>query len=274
MKFTKYHGLGNDYLVIEPSECKNMDLEDLARSICDRNYGVGGDGILVGPYPSKTADAKLRIINPDGSEAEKSGNGIRIFSRYLFEKKHVDTPDFTIETKGGVVSSKVLQDGNLIQVEMGVVSFNSEEVGVEGPSREVIKEEISLLGRNYTFCAASVGNPHCVILDSDPTKSLAEEIGPLIENDRRFKNRTNVQLLRVLNNSTIKIQIWERGAGYTLASGSSSTAAAAVAHKLGLCGRSVTVKMPGGELLIDFNADMMAIMTGPVEKIAEGIFYF
>lgn len=270
MKFSKYHGLGNDYLVIEPQEIGDRDIATLAKVICDRNYGVGGDGILVGPYSSQTADFRLRIINPDGSEAEKSGNGLRIFSRYLWDEKHTVNRLFTIETAGGNVKSELCSENGMIRIDMGKVSFWNTDVGITGAKREVINEPLLVGGRELTFCAASIGNPHCVILGEEPTKELACEYGPKIEVDPRFMNRTNVQFLKVIDSTTIEIEIWERGAGYTFASGSSSTAAAAVAYKLDLCGPNIKVRMPGGHLCIEFGSGMEATMTGSATKIANG----
>jgi len=270
MKFWKYHALGNDYLVIDPGDLRGPLTVDQIRMICHRNFGVGSDGILLGPLPSRKAPFGLRIYNPDGSEAEKSGNGLRIFSRYLWDRKRVGKDEFAIETPGGVVKSTVLEDGKQVRVEMGKVTFWSDEIPVSGPRREVINESIQVGGRTFTFCAAAIGNPHCVVPSPEISGALAREFGPLIEVHPIFPNRTNVQFLKVLDGGNIQIEIWERGAGHTLASGSSSSAAAAVAHKLGLCGRSITVHMPGGTLAIEIGKDFEIEMTGPVTKVAEG----
>jgi diaminopimelate epimerase len=270
MRFWKYHALGNDYLVLDPRElAAPLGVEQVKR-ICHRNFGVGSDGILLGPLPSAKAPFALRIFNPDGSEAEKSGNGLRIFSRYLWERKLVGSEEFAIETPGGVVKSLVLENGACVRVEMGRVSFWSDEIPVTGPRREVIGESIQVGGKTFAYCAATVGNPHCVVL-LETTPELTRQFGPLLEVHPNFPNRTNVQFLRVLDRGNIQIEIWERGAGYTLASGSSSSAAAAVAHKLGLCDRSITVHMPGGRLAIEIGKDFHIQMTGPVTKVAEGV---
>ena len=271
--FTKYHALGNDYIVINPKDLPAPLTTDQVRLICHRNYGVGSDGILLGPLPSKQAPFGLRIYNPDGSEAEKSGNGLRIFSRYLWDKKLVGKEEFAIETAGGVVKATVLKKGGIVKVEMGKVSFWSDVIPVVGPRREVINEAIHLRGQKFSFCAATVGNPHCVLPLAKISADLARQIGPLLETHARFPNRTNVQLMKVLDRANIQIEIWERGAGYTLASGSSSSAAAAVAHKLGLCDRSITVHMPGGQIQIEIGDDFAIEMTGPVTKVAEGVMH-
>ena len=273
MKFWKYHALGNDYLVMDPKDLPAPLTIQQVKTICHRNFGVGSDGILLGPLPSTRAKFGLKIYNPDGSEAEKSGNGLRIFSRYLWDRKLVCTDEFTIETPGGVVKSTVFDDGKMVRVEMGKVSFVSDKIPVTGPSREVLNEKISVGGREFTYCAATVGNPHCVLPLTDISSELAHKFGPLLEVHPNFPKRINVQFLKVLDRANIQIEIWERGAGYTLASGSSSSAAASVAHKLGLCDRSITVHMPGGKLAIEIGNDFDILMTGPVTKVGEGVMF-
>ncbi|MGO8763515.1 MAG: diaminopimelate epimerase [Limisphaerales bacterium] len=269
--FSKYHALGNDYLVLHPKDWPAPLAPEQIKTICHRNFGVGSDGILLGPLPSKKAKCALRIFNPDGSEAEKSGNGLRIFSRYLWDKKIVRAGEFTIETPGGVVQSTVLEKGQTVRVGMGAVSFWSNEIPVAGPRREVINEPIHLRGERFNFCAATIGNPHCVLPLPKISPELARQIGPLLETHARFPNRINVQFMKVLDRHNIQIEIWERGAGYTLASGSSSSAAAAVAHKLGLIDRDVTVHMPGGKIQIEIGEGFSIRMTGGVTKVADGV---
>jgi len=263
--------LGNDYIVIRPAEFQSEPDPEVIRLICHRNYGIGSDGILLGPVGSKSCDFGLRIFNPDGTEAEKSGNGLRILARFLWDESLVRDQRFTVETIGGTVSCEVSADGKVVKVEMGKVSFDSTAIPVEGAPREVLNEELEIDGHILTYCAATVGNPHCVVLSNDPTPDQAQHYGPMIEVDPRFPNRTNVQFMKVMDRDNIQIEIWERGAGYTLASGSSSTAAAAVAHKLGLCEPDIIAHMPGGSLRIQFSHDFFATMTGPVTKICDGV---
>jgi diaminopimelate epimerase len=269
--FTKYHGLGNDYLVIDPKNLPAPLTTAQIKTICHRNYGVGSDGILLGPLPSKKAQFAVRIFNPDGSEAEKSGNGLRIFSRYLWDKKLVGKEEFAVETAGGLVKATVTERGKVVRVEMGKVSFWSDEIPVAGPRREVINEPIHLRGERFNFCAATVGNPHCVLPLPKISPELAKLIGPLLETHMRFPKRINVQFMKVIDRNNIQIEIWERGAGYTLASGSSSSASAAVAHKLGLCDRNISVHMPGGTIEIEIGDDFAICMTGAVTKVADGV---
>ncbi len=270
MRFSKYHGLGNDYLVMDPKELGRELTAREVRLICHRNYGAGSDGILWGPLPAEGADFRLRIYNPDASEAEKSGNGLRIFSRYLYDRGLVRSDPFTIQTAGGLVRARVHPGGEMVEVEMGTVSFDGAKIPVAGGAREVLNESMTVGGRTFTFSAATVGNPHCVLPLPEISEALAREFGPLIEREPRFPNRTNVQFLRVIDRRNIQIEIWERGAGYTLASGSSSSAAAAVAHRLGLCDRAITVHMPGGTLAITIGEGFRIDMTGPVARVGEG----
>ena len=272
MKFTKYHALGNDYLVLDPVDCPTILNNVIIERVCHRNYGLGSDGILYGPLPSAKASFGLRIFNPDSSEAEKSGNGLRIFCRYLYDLGKVSKEPFTIETSGGIVTAKIIDAEESIQVEMGKVSFHSNEipVSIEGDPREVILEEVVVDDTPYQFCAATIGNPHCVLPLNEITPEMAYRIGPFLENFKIFPNRTNVQLLKVLDRNSIQIEIWERGAGYTLASGSSSSAAAAVAHRIGACDSSILVHMPGGEIQIEIGEDYSIVMTGGVTTV--GVF--
>ena len=271
MKYLKYHALGNDYIVLRPDPFQQLLTPDVVRLICHRNFGIGSDGILYGPLSSNLCDFSLRIFNPDGSEAEKSGNGLRIFARSLYDEGLVNEQPFSVETPGGIVSCQVDKGGTMITVQMGKVSFDSQRIPVAGEPREVLNEEICADGRMFKFCAATVGNPHCVVFSDGLSPIDAQHYGPLIENELRFPNRTNVQFMSVMDRENIQIEIWERGAGYTLASGSSSTAAAAVACKLGLCGPNIRVHMPGGTLDISFEEDFAATMKGPVTKVCDGI---
>jgi diaminopimelate epimerase len=270
MKFYKYQALGNDYLVLDPLDQPVALTPAQIRTLCHRHYGLGSDGILVGPLPSSRAAFGLRIFNPDGSEAEKSGNGLRIFSRYLWDRQRVQAAPFDIDTLGGVVRAWVLEAGRQVRVDMGRVSFWSTDIPVTGDRREVLSEPFELGGADFCFSAATLGNPHCVIIMAEVSAELAQRYGPLAETHPFFPNRTNVQFVKVLDPENLQIEIWERGAGYTLASGTSSCAAAAVAHRLGQSAAAVTVHMPGGPLRVSLDEHFGAMMTGPVARIGEG----
>jgi diaminopimelate epimerase len=270
--FHKYHALGNDYIVIDPNHSPvNLSKENI-KLICSRHFGIGSDGILYGPI-FKGNTIQLRIFNPDGSEAEKSGNGIRIFSRYLFDSGYITSKTFILHTLGGQVTVEILDDnGELIKVNMGKVTFQSEKIPMIGIPREVINEEIKLEGEIYSVTCLSIGNPHCVIPLSHISKKLAVEFGPIIENHINFPNKINMQLLKIIDRRNIQIEIWERGAGYTMASGSSSCAAASAAYRLGLVDNEVQVHMPGGVIKIDITSDGFVHMTGSIESVARGEF--
>lgn len=284
-EFRKYHGLGNDYIVIDPREFPFLPEPDAVRAICERNTGPGSDGILFGPL----ADAGdlagmpagsfpdgfvpwLRILNPDGSEAEKSGNGLRIFCLYLAERGYVGRKEFRVGTKGGTVNATVQSlDPPLIRVNMGEPSFSARGAGLRTDLAEFVMEGLDLGGESYPATFVSMGNPHCVLFVDDPTPGLAKRLGPLVEHHGLFPARTNVQFAKVLDRHSLRIEIWERGAGYTLASGSSSCAAASVAKRLGLVEGQVEVRMPGGNLSLDLSSPSVT-MTGPALCIYEGRF--
>jgi diaminopimelate epimerase len=269
IKFYKYHGLGNDYIVIDPADQPGELSESEIQTICHRNFGIGSDGILLGPFDAESADFAVRIFNPDGSEAEKSGNGLRIFSRYLFDKGLVSAKPFKISTIGGLVESTIHEDG-LISVDMGVVSFDSKKIPITGPQRQVLNDTLEINGQEITYCGATIGNPHCVIIQDNISPKLAKQLGPELETHPNFPNRTNVQFMKIMDRANIYIEIWERGAGYTLASGSSSSASAAVAFHLGLTDQDMTVHMPGGTLDIHVHKDLSITLKGPVTRVGDG----
>ncbi|MBD7911859.1 MULTISPECIES: diaminopimelate epimerase [Clostridium] len=263
----KYHGLGNDYIIYDPNRNK-LDLNTKrVRLICDRHFGVGSDGILFGPI-WEGGQIKLRIFNPDGSEAEKSGNGVRIFSKYLKDSGYIKDKSFVLNTLGGNVNVEYLnKNGDLLKVSMGKTTFLSDKIPVTGPSREVIDELMTFNNKEYRVTCLSIGNPHCIIPMENISKEKASELGKYVESSRNFPNRINMQLLKVMDRDNIQIEIYERGAGYTLASGSSSSAAATAAYKLGLINNKVTVHMPGGNLKIEIQNDSTVFMTGTVNAI-------
>jgi len=228
------------------------------RRLCDRHFGVGADGVLV-PGPSAAgADFALAIWNPDGSEAEKSGNGLRIFARWLFDRGRVDAEPFTVATRGGRVRCRVAGGGAPIQVEMGRARFES------------VGERIELPGGAVEATILSLGNPHCVVRCDAISPDLARRLGPPLERHPRFPARTNVQLVRVLARDRLALEIWERGAGYTLASGSSACAAAAAAVRWGDCDGDVRVEMPGGALAVLVGPDFDVVQSGPAEPVFAG----
>lgn len=275
LRFYKYHALGNDYLVMPGLPLDGAALPDpaLVQRICHRSFGLGSDGILLPQAAPEEAAFALRIFNPDGSEAEKSGNGLRIFARWLYDQGLVGEAPFRIWTPGGVVRARLSPGGSPVTVEMGRATFNSQAVPMSGPPRQVVDEPLELPGETLRICALSLGNPHCVVLDAPAGEAAARRLGPLIENHPAFPRRTNVQLLQVLDRARLAIHIWERGAGYTLASGSSACAAAAAAHRLGRVEAAVTVHCPGGDLLVEIGPEYALTLTGPVTFVAEGTYF-
>jgi len=268
--FAKYHGLGNDYLVIDGRGDGAEITGPLARRICDRNTGVGSDGILLRVGGADPGAFAMRILNPDGSPAEKSGNGLRIFARWLWDAGEVGDATFTVQTPGGDARCLVREGGRNVRVDMGRISFDSTVIPVRGRRRDVLEETLEVAGESLVYSAASIGNPHCVVF-RDPLR--AEDLlrlGPSIEHAPRFPNRTNVQFAKVVDRGVLEIEIWERGAGHTRASGSSSCAAAAVAHRLGRCDARVSVVMPGGALAVEIEDDGTIVQTGPVVHVADG----
>ena len=272
--FAKGHGLGNDYIVINAADLPTTLTALQITRICDRNWGVGSDGILLLTPPLDGDDFGLRILNPDGSEAEKSGNGLRIFAKYLHDHGHAKKPTFTVATKGGRVECTChVVDGrmNLVAVEMGRCTFVAPEIPMNGPAREVVKVPLQVDGETLLITAVSVGNPHCVIFTDRLDEALVRRLGPKVEHHPSFPNRINVQWARVASRSMVDILIWERGAGWTLASGSSSSAVACAAVRNGLCDHGlVTVRMPGGELSIDVRPDWSIRLKGAVEEVYTG----
>ena len=271
--FVKSHGLGNDYIILDSTDIDFELGETAVELICHRNYGIGSDGILLLVAPAR-GDFGLRILNPDGSEAEKSGNGLRIFAKYLYEKKHASSKTFSIDTPGGLVKAEVEEkDGKVhhVTVEMGRATFRADEIRVDVEKEEVVAERLTLGAGEFDFTAVSVGNPHCVIFFDELREDLIRELGPEIENHPVFPNRTNVQFAQVLSRDSVRILIWERGAGYTLASGSSSCAVAAACVKSNLTHRQLRVMMPGGHLDINVAEDWSITMRGEVEEVFSGI---
>jgi diaminopimelate epimerase len=274
--FFRGHGLGNDYLVMDPKELSFRLTPPAVQAICNRHWGVGSDGILAA-VPSRKADFGLRIFNPDGSEAEKSGNGLRIFARYLHATGKTKKRRFTVETKGGVVTIDLhldrRGDASAVTVDMGRATFAPGALPCTLPVEELIQQSIEAAGRSLKFTGVSVGNPHCVVF-KQPGEVWSREdllaLGPALEHHTIFPKRTNVQLAVPTGHREVSILIWERGAGETQASGSSSCAAASAAVRLGLAASPVAVKMPGGTLTIDVRSDFNLTMKGPVAEVARG----
>ena len=271
--FVKSHGLGNDYFVLNEAELSFHLNEKNIQLLCDVHYGIGSDGILL-KVPSEKADFGLKIYNPDGSEAEKSGNGLRIFAKYLYDYSHTSGKKFTIETLGGIVTAEVTREtkgiASQVKVDMGKAIFNSHQIPVTCDESECLDHPLNIIDETYLINCVSVGNPHCIILRDRLIEAEILKHGAEIENHPMFPNRINVQFAKVISRNEVEILIWERGAGYTLASGSSSCAVAAVMVKKGLTDRLLNLKMPGGTLQIEVDEAWNIRMIGEVREIASG----
>jgi len=271
--FVKSHGLGNEYIVFNQSAIDFELTKERIIQLCNIHVGIGSDGILL-KVPTAKADFGLRILNPDSSEAEKSGNGLRIFAKYLFDYGFTGKHHFTIDTLGGVVTAHILELVNgkafMIRVDIGKANFRSAEIPVTFSKEECFDEPVLVDGTEYRFHCVSVGNPHCVILSDNLREEEIKRVGTMIENHPMFPNRINVQFVKVISKNEVEALIWERGAGFTQASGSSSSAIAAVMVKKGLTGRAISVKMPGGILKLEVDEEWNIQLTGEVREIASG----
>lgn len=271
--FYKYQALGNDMVVIDPARFAFPLTPVAIRNICGRHFGLGADGICYGPLPGGPHPRQMRFFNPDGSESGKSGNGLRIFARYLWDQGYVQTPVFEIGIGREVVKVEVKDaTARTLTLAMGRLSFDSRAIPVGGPAREVVNEAVRLAGRDYRITAVTIGNPHCVIFTGELSAEAIRTAGPAIEVDALFPERTNVQFARVVDRHTLQIEIWERGAGYTLASGTSACAAAGAAIRTGRCDSPIEVRMAGGVALVEIDPDWQVNLTGPVEAVASGTF--
>jgi diaminopimelate epimerase len=276
MRFFKAHGLGNDYIALEGAEIEEWLTIGAVRALCDRHRGIGSDGILL-RVGSEQAAFGIRILNPDGSEAEKSGNGLRIFAAYLYDRGLVEKGSpFTVETRGGIVEMTILDYDAAgvfhVEVEMGTAVFRSVAAGLRGPDRETETEPL-MLESGITIDAAvlSIGNPHCVVFVDELSLDEFRQRGPELSAHAIFEFGTNVQFARVADAASIEALVWERGAGETQASGSSACAVAAAAVRRGLVAqRELQIVMPGGTLEVEVREDWSIRLRGPVEVVYRG----
>ena len=273
-EFVRSHGMGNDYLVVDGSTFGVPMTPDNVRRICDRHCGVGSDGTLELLQAPEGFDAAVRIYNPDGSEAEKSGNGVRIFAKFCIDHGYADARgSLRIHTLGGSVHAELISrraDHSVFRVHMGRVSFRCEDLPMVG-AEEWIQKPLEVDGCALTVTCLSVGNPHTVVFDAPFDENTVKRYGPLIEQDRHFPKRTNVQFVRVASRDTVEALIWERGAGWTLSSGSSACAVAAACVRSGRTDRNVDVVMRGGTLKVEVQDNWEIYQTGRAQEIAQGV---
>lgn len=280
MKFTKMHGLGNDYVYVNgfAESLEGIDLPELARRVSDRHFGIGGDGLIL-ILPSERADFRMRVFNNDGSEAKNCGNGLRCVSKYVYDHGLTQQTRFTVETLGGIVSPVVFpgEDGKVSQVtiDMGEPRFHSEKIPLAGPPRPQVAEvPLTVDGRTFVMTAVSMGNPHAVLFVDEVKEEEVLHYGPLIERHEWFPERANVEFIQVLNRREILFRVWERGSGVTLACGTGACAAAVAAILAGKTERQVTVHLLGGDLQIEWReADNRVYMTGPATEVFSGEYF-
>ncbi len=272
MKFTKMHGLGNDFVVVNGFEEQVTRAEELTVRICDRRTGVGADGLIV-ILPSEKAAFRMHYINSDGSLAEMCGNGIRCLSKYVYEHGLTKSTDFVVETLGGL-NRQVLtvEDGRVVEVsvDMGRPRFLRSEIPMLGEETRVIDEPLEVEGKTYNITALSMTNPHTVIFVDDVDSAPVTELGPVVERHPVFPNRTNIEFVQLIDNKNIRMRIWERGCGETLASGSGSSASAVASIVNGFTERDVNVHVRLGTLKISWPQDGSITMTGPATEVFTG----
>lgn len=273
MKFTKMHGLGNDFILIDNRSEQVFDYSNLARKMCRRRFDIGADGILV-LLPSTKAQVKMRIFNSDGSEAQMCGNGIRCFARYAFTRGIIESPRMTVETLAGIIRPVIINkdpENFLVQVDMGVPRLRRKEIPMTGvDSPRVVDESIQADDGTFLFTAVSMGNPHCVVLVDEITDRHVRHYGPIIEKHPLFPEKTNVEFIQVLTPRHINFRVWERGAGETMACGTGACASVVAGIMKGRLDRKVKVTLPGGDLEIQWQENGRVLMTGPAEESFEG----
>jgi len=269
------HGAGNDFIVVDGTT-ENIiedDLPELSKRICDRHFGVGGDGLIIVLH-SNVADFRMRIFNPDGSEAEMCGNGVRVFAKYIYDRKMHKDVAMTVETLAGIKTLEINATGDkakTVRVDMGEPRLLRFEIPMRGkPDVKVIGEPLRVAGKRIEITCVSMGNPHCVVFVDDVDHYPVGKMGPLIENHPKFPARTNVEFVEVINPSEMRVRTWERGVGETLACGTGACASVVAGSLNGKTLRKVTVHLRGGDLNIEWADNNRLLMTGPAEEVFEG----
>jgi diaminopimelate epimerase len=274
MLFWKMQGLGNDYIVVDSKKQRISDqqIPKLAKKLCQRRFSIGADGLLL-VYPSNVADVKMRIFNADGSEAEMCGNGIRCFSKYCYENGIVLKNPFNVETLSGIKQIWLtIKDSEVysVKVDMGAPNWERSALSIQGQGT-FINETLEIDNKPYTITCLSMGNPHCIIFVEKVEEFPVNIIGPIVENYKAFPYRTNVAFVQILNRNELKVRVWERGCGETLACGTGTCAAVAAANRLGRVNNNVTVHLLGGDLKVEVGKTLLLI--GAAEKVFEGTLF-
>ena len=280
LKFSKMHGIGNDFPIIDESKGEvipEKDKPEACRMLCHRNFGVGGDGVLF-VVPSKVADIGYRMFNPDGSEAEMCGNGIRCFADFVYRKGILKQEKMTVETRAGIKTIEItLKDGEpeLFKVDMGLSTFKTSDIPMDTSEEEFIDGELKVIDTTFKLSAISVGNPHAIIFVDDIEEVDINKYGPAIEEHNVFPEKINVHFVEVLSKNEAQMITWERGAGVTLACGTGATSTAITGYKLGLFDEDILLHLPGGDLNFQVykKDDMLgAFMKGPAKLVFDGEF--
>lgn len=274
MKFTKMHGLGNDYVYVNCFEEKIDNPPAVARFVSDRHFGIGSDGLIM-INPSKTADFEMEMYNADGSRGEMCGNGIRCVAKYVYDYGLTDKTQISVETLGGIkYLDLTVEDGkvSLVKVDMGKPELEADLIPIISEREQVIDEPIEVDGKEYHMTGVSMGNPHAVIYVDDVKGLDLEKIGPKFENHERFPKRINTEFVHCIDRQTVEMRVWERGSGETLACGTGACAVAVSSILNNLTDTQVTVKLFGGDLQIEWDREKDRVfMTGPATVVFDGV---
>ena len=276
MKFTKMQGLGNDYVYVNCMEKEIEDPSGLAKQVSDRHYGVGSDGLIL-ICPSEHADFEMKMYNADGSRGEMCGNGIRCVGKYVYDYGLTDQTEISVETLGGIkYLSLMVENGKVsqVKVDMGSPIFVPEQIPVKAGKLDAVDVPIDVDGKEYRMTCISMGNPHAVVYMDEIKELEIEKIGPKFEHHPCFPNRVNTEFAHVLNRQTVEMRVWERGSGETLACGTGACAVAVASMVNGLTDDSVTVRLLGGDLKIEWAREKNVVyMTGPASVVFDGELY-
>lgn len=274
MEFTKMHGIGNDYIYFNCMDEEIKNPEELSLKLSDRHFGVGGDGIVL-ILPSDKADFRMRMFNADGSEGKMCGNASRCIGKYVYEKKLTDKTEVTLETLAGIKTLNLKVDGEKVtevEVNMGEAITDPKKIPVLFDKDIVVNEKMDVCGEKYRITCVSMGNPHCIVYMNNIDNLEIEKIGPKFENHKLFPERINTEFVEVIDRNTLKMRVWERGSGETLACGTGACAVTVASVLNGFCNKDeeVTVKLLGGDLKIKYLSNGLVYMTGPAEFVFEG----
>lgn len=277
-KFSKWHGLGNDFVIVNGFTEKIDNYNDMAVKVCDRHFGVGADGLVL-ILPSDTADFCMRIFNSDGSEAEMCGNVTRCVARYVYESGLTTKTKITIETKAGLIKPElVFKQGALdtVRVDMGEPHLKRQEIPVTGsPDERAVNIPLETSARSFNITCVSMGNPHCILFVEDISAIDLSGIGPQIENHSFFPKKANVEFVQVMDRHNVRMRVWERGAGITLACGTGACATLVAAVLNNKTDRQATVHLDGGDLSVEWSAgDNHVYMSGPATEVFQGLFLY